>query len=147
MVRLFLAVVLAVPFNISFGQIIIKGKILNRETQEPIAYANVGIANSNVGTLSNLDGSFSIPIPNTFVRDTLMFSALGFAKRSIPVNFIRHQKTLTIYLTEKATLLSAVVISEKRQRNKTFELGNPSFKGGVIITDTTYAGRSVSLLI
>ena len=145
--RLLLIIFFAISFNISFGQIVIQGRILNKETQEPISYANIGISNSNVGTLSNLDGSFSIPIPSKFNRDTLIFSALGFAKRAIPMQFISQQEQLTVFLFEKTTLLNSVVISEKKQRNKIFELGNSSFKGGVIVTDTTYAGRSVSLLI
>ena len=43
-------------FNTSFGQFVIQGRILNKETQEPISY--IGILNSNVGTLSNVDRSF-----------------------------------------------------------------------------------------
>lgn len=145
--HLFSVIILAISLNTSFGQIVIHGRVLNKETQEPISYANIGIAGSNVGTLSNLDGSFSIPIPNKFSKDTLIFSALGFAKREIPIRFIKQQENLTIFLPEKTTLLNSVVVSGKRQPNKTFELGNSSFKGGVIVTDTIYAGRSVSLLI
>ena len=50
--RLLLIIFFAISFNISFGQIVIQGRILNKETQEPISYANIGISNSNVGTLS-----------------------------------------------------------------------------------------------
>lgn len=145
--RLLLIIVFAISYDISFGQITIQGRILNKETQEPVPYANIGISNSNVGTLSNLDGSFSIPIPNKFIRDTLIFSALGFTKKAIPIQFISQNEKVTVFLFERTTLLNSVTISERRQRNKTFELGNSSFKGGVIVTDTTYAGRSVSLLI
>lgn len=136
-----------IPFNVSFGQITIQGRILSKEKHDPISYVNIGIENSNVGTLSNPDGSFSIPIPKKFIKDTLVFSAIGFAKTALPIQFIGQKEKLTVFLHEKATLLNTVVISEKRQRNKTFELGNTAFKGGVIVTDTTYAGRSVSLLI
>jgi len=145
--RFFFASCFVFILNISFGQIIIQGRILNKETHEPIPYTNIGIANSNVGTLSNEDGSFSIPIPNKLNKDTLTFSALGFAKRTIPIQFIRQQKELTILLSERPSLLNPVVVNGKRQPNKTFELGNSSFKGGVIETDTTYAGKSISLLI
>ncbi|HEY0740950.1 MAG TPA: hypothetical protein VGD40_05780 [Chryseosolibacter sp.] len=34
-----------------------------------------------------------------------------------------------------------------REKNKTFELGNDSFNGGVLETDTAYAGGSTALLI
>lgn len=147
MKRLLLLIAFAIPSDISFGQVVIHGQLINKETQKPVPYANIGILNSNVGTLSNLDGSFSIPIPSKHKRDTLIFSALGFTKKAVPIPFISQKEHLTVLLSERATLLSSIVISDKRQPNKTFELGNSSFKGGVIVTDTTYAGRSVSLLI
>src|SRR6187402_1001848 len=115
--RLLLFIVFTISYIISFGQINIKGQLLNKETLEPIPYANIGILNSNVGTLSNLDGSFSIPIPNKLKQDTLIFSALGFTKKVIPIQFISQKEKLTIFLFEKATLLNSVVIHEKRQRN------------------------------
>jgi hypothetical protein len=145
--RLFHIIFFTISFHASFGQFIVEGNILNKETQKPISYANIGITNTNIGTLSNTDGSFSILIPDKFRSDTLRFSALGFGERAISIQSIRQQETLTVRLLEKAILLNAIVIREKRQPNKTFELGNSSFKGGVIVTDTSYAGRSVSLLI
>ena len=135
------------PCSLAFGQHTIKGRILSRTGHEPIPYANIGIINSSVGTISNLDGSFSIEIPERFVNDTLHCSALGFGKRAIPIKFIRLEKELDIYLLEKITVLKSVTISAKKEKSRTFELGNRSFNGGVLETDTTYAGRSISLLI
>ena len=138
---------LTILSSASFGQLIIRGKIVNRATQAPVPYANIGIQNSNVGTLSNLDGSFSILIPPKLATDTVHFFALGFGRRAISVRFLKQKKDLTIFLNERATVLNAVTVTGKKERNKLVELGNPAFRGGVLETDTTYAGRSVSLLI
>jgi hypothetical protein len=128
------------------GQISIEGRVLDHEKKDPIPYANIGIAESNVGTISNPDGSFSIPIPASFASDSLIFSALGFEGKTISINSLR-DKTNVITLKEKPIVLNSIVIRGKREPNKTFELGNPSARGGVIETDTTYAGRSIALLI
>lgn len=130
-----------------FGQRIIKGKVLNRATRQPVPYANIGIFNSNIGTLSNPDGSFSILIPQKVRNDTLHFSALGFGKKAIPVRFFQPEKPVTILLNERVIPLNAVTVTVKKERNQTFELGNRVFRGGVLETDTTYAGRSMALLI
>jgi len=132
--------------SISFGQTEVNGKILNRDSKEPVAYANIGIPKTDVGTLSNQDGSFSILIPAKHSSDTLLFSALGFGKRAIPVQTLT-KKTTVIYLGEKNTVLNETVVYGQKTANKVFELGNSEFKGGIITTDTTYAGRSNSLLI
>ena len=131
----------------TYGQKIIKGKILNRTTLEPIAYANIGIKNSNVGTISNLDGSFLLLIPQKLINDTLTFSSLGFGKKIIPAKSLTLAKNITVYLNEKIVSLKAVVVNSKKEKTETFEPGNPIFKGGVLEADTTYAGRSIALLI
>jgi hypothetical protein len=131
----------------SFGQVTIVGTLLNGDTKEPIAYANIGILNSNVGTTSNPDGSFSLLVPSQNLNDSLTFSALGFGKRELSVNQFFSRESYQVLLHEKPTVLQEVLIPEKKMKNKIYELGNRSVQGGVLETDTTYSGRSISLLI
>jgi hypothetical protein len=131
----------------AYGQATMRGKVLNGSTNEPIAYANIGIANSNVGTLSNLDGSFFFLVPSHATRDSLTFSALGFDKKIIPLNSFSGDHQLTIILNERAIELESIEVTNRRQKNRTFEVGNKEVRGGVLETDTLYAGGSVSLLI
>ena len=131
----------------TFGQQIIKGRILNAITQEPVQYANIGLKKNNVGTISNPDGSFSLYIPSNMHSDTLLVSSIGFGSRILSINYLLQRKSVVIYLNEKIVALNPVIISSKTKKLKTFELGNADFKGGVLQTDTLYAGRSVSLLI
>jgi len=128
------------------GQIVINGKVLDRDTKMPIPYANIGILKSDIGTLSNLDGSFSIQVPQQSKDDTLWISALGFGKRAIRITDVQ-RRNIVVYLWEKVTLLDEVPVQGKKEKNEIFELGNIDFKGGIITTDTAYAGRSNSLLI
>lgn len=133
--------------NASFTQQEIQGKIMDRNTQEPIPYANIGLEGSNVGTISNIDGSFSILVPEKYRKDTLNFSALGYSTKRIPLLLISSKKKLTIDLSEKTTWLETLIVETKREKNRIFEVGNKSFRGGVLETDTLYAGGSTALLI
>ena len=148
MYRIILAILLfSLSSNLTFGQKTIVGRILSKTTKEPIPYANIGIVNSNVGTISNFDGSFSIIIPQKLIKDTLTFSSLGFYKDVLEVNLLDAKKEYTVYLNEKATILKPVVITAKKIKEKLVNLGNSTSYGGNYEPDTTYAGRAVALLI
>jgi len=79
-----------------YGQKTIEGKIFSQTTKEPIPYANIGVKNSNVGTISNFDGTFSILIPQRLNNDTLTFTSLGFFKKTMAVNQLDSKKNYTI---------------------------------------------------
>jgi hypothetical protein len=133
-------------FSLAYSQKIIVGKISSKTTHEPIPYANIGVVNSKVGTISNLDGSFSIILPETLSNDTLTFTSLGFFAKKIPVNILNPNENYTISLNEKTTLLKPVIITSK-VKGKLIEIGNKVCYNGNYQPDTTYAGRSVALLI
>ncbi len=129
------------------SQMIVAGKVVNRDTNKPIAFANIGIVRSAIGSISNEDGSFSLPIPSKNIKDSLTASAIGFGKKKVPIAYFLDGHEKTIFLNEKTYTLNEVLIYEKKEKNKVFEVGNRSHKGGVLETDTTYSGRSMALLI
>jgi hypothetical protein len=148
MQRLLLTILLFTLSSVlTYGQKTITGKILSTTTKDPIPYANIGIVNSNVGTISNFDGSFSIVIPKNLSNDTLTFTSLGFFGKAISLDLLESKKEFTIFLKEKVTILSPVTITAKLRKDKSIELGNRTYDGGNYEPDTTYAGRSVALLI
>ena len=128
--------------NLSIGQSPITGKILELSHKKPIAYANIGIANTQIGTISNEDGSFALQVPALNANDTLRISAIGFGKRNVLLRNINH--SLTLYLKEQIIQLDEVTITSSKEKNKFFELGNKKVSGGVLETD---AGSSIALLI
>jgi len=130
-----------------YGQKTIEGEIFSQTTKEPIPYANIGVKNSNVGTISNFDGTFSILIPQRLNNDTLTFTSLGFFKKTMAVNQLDSKKNYTILLDEKATLLKPIVITAKKLKDKTVIFGNRNYTAGNYEPDTVYSGRSVALLI
>jgi CubicO group peptidase (beta-lactamase class C family) len=146
--RIFLSFfILLLTINTCFGQITIHGKVLNRDTKEAISYVNIGVTGSGIGTLSNLDGTFSIIIPQKNAHDTLVFSALGFWKKAVPVKMLNQQKDYSIYLVQKDLLLESVIVTQKQEKFKHYIAGNTHFNGGTLEEDTINAGRSIALLI
>jgi hypothetical protein len=133
--------------GLAYGQKTIVGKVLNKTTHEPIPFANIGVVNSNVGTISNMDGSFSILLPQRLSRDSLIFTSLGFYKQGLAVSGLEPKKNYIIYLNERVTVLQSVIITAKKIKDRDVDIGNRSYYGGNYEPDTLYAGRAVSLLI
>ncbi len=145
--KIFIGFIVLLSSLNTFGQKTLKGTILNSTTKEPIQFANIGLRKSNVGTISNQDGSFSLYVPTKFLSDTLLVSTVGYANKIIPLRYLFEKDNTVIFLNEKIVALSPVIVSSKKEKPNIFELGNADFKGGVLQTDTLYSGRSVSLLI
>ena len=60
------------------AQIKISGMIVNIETNEPVEFANIGIANANQGTVSNQEGKFKLEIPKEFSGDSITISNINY---------------------------------------------------------------------
>ncbi|MFN7494673.1 MAG: serine hydrolase [Cyclobacteriaceae bacterium] len=141
-----IALIILINIQLGYSQITVKGKILNQTDKKPIAYANVGIPNTGIGTISNEDGSFSLQLSKLNLKDTLRFSGIGFSKRAIPIQSLL-DKEVIVYLKEQVTQLNEVIVQAKKEKNKTFVLGNRKSRGGTLETDTVYAGSATALLI
>lgn len=95
----------------TFGQLNknIEGKISNKETGEPIPYANLYNHTSGNGTISNLDGYFTIKVNS--VKDSIAISYIGFNNQTISLE--SGKRFYEIYLSESPQLLTEIVISPK----------------------------------
>ncbi|MEL6626700.1 MAG: serine hydrolase [Bacteroidota bacterium] len=131
------------------GQIVLSGKILKQGSGAPMAYANIGILNSEIGTISNADGTFTIQIPPKHQSDELLVSSLGFETQSFSISQRNPEAEWIIYLKEKSLELQTVTISSKRGKKQTARLGNgKSFLlSGTLYFDTVSAGSAVALRI
>lgn len=64
---------------------VIKGKIINEATNEPVAYTNVGIEDTFHGTASDEEGNFQLKIPEEMVSRQILFSSVGYQGMKLPV--------------------------------------------------------------
>lgn len=74
------------------------------EKGESIIGASVAVRNSTIGTLTDLDGGFSIDVPENSIIDV---SFLGFIKQEITAT---RNQSFNIVLVENTTLLGDVVV-------------------------------------
>lgn len=144
----FLIATLLTLTSSSYSQTILTGAVVNQEN-DPIPYANIGIVDTEVGTISNEDGSFRISIPATYNDHQLLFSSIGYEQTSVPVNSATGSSNLQIQLKKKITELPQLVVYPDRKKNRFKELGNNAslFLSGELHYDSVYAGSAMALLI
>ncbi len=149
-VRLRFIVALSFVFSayLAAGQTRIDGILLNEEDDSPVPYANIGILDTRAGTISNEDGTFEITIPENLMNDTLLFSALGFQRKSIHLPTLTTHNRLVIKMREQTTMLKNVVVKSRRRKPaRTFQMGNALFNSGSLYVDSVAAGSAMALLI
>ncbi|NJN28308.1 MAG: TonB-dependent receptor [Cyclobacteriaceae bacterium] len=104
----------AQPFTVS-------GIVTSQEDQEPLPGANVVVKGTSNGTITSIDGSFSLSIDN---RDALLvISSVGFVKQEIPVGA---QTQFNIALQSDVTALDEVVVVGYGTQKKEDVLGSIS---------------------
>jgi CarboxypepD_reg-like domain len=66
-----------------------KGKVVDAETGNPLVFASVAVKETNVATITNIDGEFLIKITETQTSKNLEISYLGFKNRVVPLTDLR----------------------------------------------------------
>ncbi|TPG38840.1 carboxypeptidase-like regulatory domain-containing protein [Flavobacterium pectinovorum] len=88
----------------------IKGFVLDN-LKKPIRYANVGILNKPIGTVTNNEGEFILKIDASLALDTLKISSLGFKSTEFIIKNLLDNKITDISLESHIEELEEVVIS------------------------------------
>lgn len=116
---------LSVPFLLS-GQDSpsLKGKIVDDKTGVPIPFATIKFLKSNqiiTGVVSNSNGDFQIPDKFKAIIDMTVISCIGYRTQQVSISQWRINEVLMIRLKESSTMLSNIIVVEKRKRKITSE--------------------------
>jgi hypothetical protein len=84
--------------------LVLKGKVVDKDTQLPLVFASVTIKESNVATITNIDGEFQIKIPETDRSKNLEISFLGYKNKVIPVSELKNNGFKNIFALESAPI-------------------------------------------
>ncbi len=107
MKRIFTFILLAFIFDVS-GQQIVRGRIFDAKSGEPLAFANITY-DKNKGVVSDFDGKFELVIPDSYHYFKLDY--IGYQPKTVKIQI--HNKEYKIYLKPSVEQLDAVVIDGK----------------------------------
>jgi iron complex outermembrane receptor protein len=127
--------------DIALGQIpcniILKGKVLNAETQEPIAFASIAVKDQNIGTLADENGNYVLDnlCEGTY---TIVCSHVSCDHHE-HVMIVENDMEKDFELEEHSLLLEEIVVREKILELKTTGASNE------LSAEEMGAGRGLSL--
>jgi len=79
----------------------IKGKVTDSRSGQGIAYTNIGIEGTLLGTASDSDGFFELKIPAGYEQSNIYFSAVGYANQMIVVSQLAGKDFAVVPLGEQ----------------------------------------------
>jgi hypothetical protein len=105
-----------------------KGVIVDRKTGTPLAFANLMVVGTNVSTVTNTDGEFSIKISKALQNPTVSASFIGYTSKILPVSKLNPDKNrieleLTSVVLPEINVISKdaealiIAVMEKKGRN------------------------------
>ena len=86
-----------------------KGEVVNSNTGDPVASAYFTVNGTNISTISNADGKFSLKIREGIDEGTVTISSIGYQSKVLPLEYFQKSNTV-IRLDESVEELSEVSI-------------------------------------
>lgn len=89
--------------NIEIG-----GRILDAESGYPVSYATIGVGKLGIGTVSNIDGDWSLRLPSSAVNEKINIRCLGYTTQEVAVSKLR--KGSVFHLKQTSYELGEIVV-------------------------------------
>lgn len=86
------------------GVLSIKGKVVDKESGNALVFASVALKESNVATITNIDGEFLIKIPENETGKSLEVSFLGYKNKVIPLSEMKNNGYKNVISLEAAPI-------------------------------------------
>lgn len=93
-----------------------KGEVVNARNSRPISSAYLALNNSNISTITNADGEFSLKVPEDLTEATVTVSVLGFQSKTLPLSYFKSANT-TIELEETVEELTEISLYKATNPN------------------------------
>ena len=80
------------------GKMVLKGMVVDSKTNEPVAFANLGLLGTVAGVASDMDGNFELRIPDKYAIHIVRISAVGYAPAEYKAYELRDKPGIVIKL-------------------------------------------------
>ncbi|HEY3404905.1 MAG TPA: carboxypeptidase-like regulatory domain-containing protein [Ohtaekwangia sp.] len=100
----------------------LSGKVVDKDTSEPLVFASVSIKGKPIGTIANFLGEFDFHFPAEYRNDILVISMIGYENYEAPVWSVLNTSPLVITLNKSITLLQEVVVTDSLDGSEIFRI-------------------------
>ncbi len=106
---------------VSGQDITVSATVVDRETNEPLGYASIGLKSAAIGTISNVNGEFDFHMPVAYRNEVLVVSMLGYKNFEAPVWSLT-DKTQVIKMDKSPIVLKEIVVSDTLSGNEILQI-------------------------
>lgn len=115
-------------------RMIVVGDVKDAATNQPLAYATVGVKFFTDQAVSNAEGKFELSLPADAIHDTLVVSYVGYQKFEKAVRKLASVEH--VLLTEHATVLDEVTIVHRQLDLRQVDRGMKLIRGTLYAAET-----------
>lgn len=90
----------------------LSGRVLDRETREPLPYASVGLKGHPYGTVANSMGEFDFHFPPLLIDQRMVISMVGYTNYEADATSLLKDDINVILMDRSNTLLSTLVVAD-----------------------------------
>ncbi|MDO8927740.1 MAG: carboxypeptidase-like regulatory domain-containing protein [Bacteroidota bacterium] len=90
---------------------ILKGRVIDQEKNEGIAFVSIGIEGTSTGAASNPEGYFELQIPEEHKTKSLFFSAIGYKNNSFAIPDLLQNQNISIPLVPQSYDIETVDVA------------------------------------
>ncbi|WP_347922345.1 carboxypeptidase-like regulatory domain-containing protein [Pontimicrobium sp. SW4] len=87
-----------------------KGRIIGNDTKDPLVFADISVTDSNISTITNKEGEFTLKVPKSLSEKNVKISFLGYETKEVSLQSLKGDNTI-IALNVITTQLSQVNIN------------------------------------
>lgn len=115
--HLLLSLLLLLFSTIGFSQKLtsVKGKVIDKDTKEPVPFATVGFKGTTVGTTTDLDGAYELDAK--IASSQIEVSSLGYEKKLLSV-VMGEKQVIDVELESNSIILGTAVVSADKGKYK-----------------------------
>lgn len=104
---------------------LIRGKLIDQYTQEPIPYVSVSVDSASLGTITNESGEFRLALPAEYSEAKVLFSSLGYQSKTTEASILKDMTSLvpltpTVIPIQEVTIryMNPLKVLENYRENK-----------------------------
>lgn len=127
---------------------IISGDILDQGTRKPLGFVSVGVLRQPFGTVADAHGYFLLSLPASYDADSVRFSLIGYASRTLRVADLRRTMTAgPLLLRAQAVPLTEARVKAKNLKRRVLGNSTPGLTLRMDGFEANMAGNQIGQLI
>lgn len=92
------------------NDLIIAGVVRNKDSRKKLENVNVSVVGTNIGTVTNADGTFSLKVTEAEAYRGLEVSHIGYLNTRLSLEELERRNELTVWMTPAPNLLNEIVV-------------------------------------